>query len=381
MPNTEELAPLSDGQRYALKLFYETPGVKVKFNKAKRKAIDKKFTVDRSIDLVKGLQNEVPAFYAEIEKAIKIEKNIQSAVFSECVYAQALADKLQLTEFSNHVSREKFQIDHFFPDSTDLEKFIIRYSYRDKNSDVVLVQAGGKDAVDCALISKADSQIVKIEFKEPYARASDVNLPKYGEDGKLITSDLFASDNPQFIKMLNEHLNLEFNVFEHLGNNIGDFKEENIKSAVLSNYLGDKFADVICTEDKSGYLVMLPANHVSHWAKLEGELRPTGRNSCEVWTPKKLQKTLDELGAKVLGDIVEMDLSKLKATKARGGSNTSRYKLSPLFFLRASEILIEGDKIKFNKQAVLQNIPSISSKIKFKKFQMSEIQSFYKELL
>jgi hypothetical protein len=381
MPNTEELAPLSAGQRYALKLFYETPDVKVKFNKAKRAAIDKKFTVDRSIELVKGLENEVPAFYAEIEKAIKIEKNIQSAVFSECVYTQALADKLQLTEFRNHVSREKFQIEHFFPDSTELANFIVRYSFRDKKSGVVLVQAGGKDAVDCALISKDDSQIVKIEFKEPYARASDVNLPKYGEDGKLVTSELFASENPQFTNMLEEHLKLEFNVFEHLGNNIGNFEEENIKSAVLSNYLGDKFADVICTEDKSGYLVMLPANHVSHWAKLEGELRPTGRNSCEVWTPKKLQKTLDELEAKEVGNAIEIDLSKLKATKARGGSKTSRYKLSPLFFLRASEVLIEGNKVKFKKQSVLQNIPSISSKMKFKNLQMSEIQSFYKELL
>ena len=80
MSTNEELAPLSDGQRYALKLFYETPGVKVKFNKAKRTAIDKKFTFDRSIELVKDLENEVPAFYAEIEKAIKIEKNIRKSL-------------------------------------------------------------------------------------------------------------------------------------------------------------------------------------------------------------------------------------------------------------------------------------------------------------
>jgi hypothetical protein len=48
------------------------------------------------------------------------------------------------------------------------------------------------------------------------------------------------------------------------------------EKAVSENYIGSKKADVICTEDKFGNLVMLPSNEVGQWAELEGEIRPSG---------------------------------------------------------------------------------------------------------
>jgi hypothetical protein len=381
LPRKLDLASLSERQKYALKLFYAKPDTKVKLNKAARTLIDKKFKTHRNIDIIEGLENIVPAFYAEMTKAIKASKNLQPAVFSECVYAQALAEKLDLSDFSNHNNREKFQIDHFIPTEKDLKEFNVRYSYSHGNQKMMLIQAGGKDAVDCALVCKDDSQIIRIELKEPYARSSEPNLPKYGEDGLLVTTERFTKKNPQFTSMLNEHLESKFNVFEHLGNNVGSFKSENIKSAITDNYAGDKFADVICTEDSAGYLVMLPANHVSEWARLEGEIRPTGRNSSKVWTPIKLQKTLDEIGAQEIGDLISVDRSKLTATNARGSDKTSRYKINPLFFIRESDIHFVGDRAKFKRAAVKQNIPSISAKMNFDELAITEVRRFYEKII
>lgn len=378
--NSEVSTPLTEAQQYALKLFYASGDTKVKIDKSGRDLIWKKFVAHRTFDTLKSLEKEVPAFFAEVEKAVKARKNLQPAVFSECVYSQALAEKLNLTEFTNHINGEKIQIDHFFPRETDLKEFSIRYSYSHAQHDKTLIQAGGPAAVDCALICKEDQQLLRIELKEPYARTSEPDLPRYGEDGVLVTSEKFTKKYPQFTNMLNEHLNEGFNVFAHLGNNVGKFDPENIKSAVTSNYSGEKYADVICTEDSNGYLVMLPANHVSRWARLEGEIRPTGRNHYKVWTPVKLQTTLDEIGAKDLGQFTTVLLDKLKASNARGSNKISRYKINPLFFIRASDIIIEGSTAKFKKNAVRQLIPSITAKMDFDGLKIGEVRNFYEKL-
>lgn len=372
---------LSQGQKYALQLFYESADTKVKVRKAQRDLIWNTFVSTRSIDSVSGLDEVAPAFYSEVEKAIESDRNLQPAVFSECVYSQALAEKLDLSQFSSYPNGKKFQIDHFFSDADKIKEFTMRYSYSNENEKKTLIQAGGAGAVDCALVCIDENVVVRIELKEPYARTSDVNLPKYAEDGILITSEKFTKKYPQFTNMLNEHLSAGFNVFDHLGNNIGNFLAENIESAVTDNYAGDKYADVICTEDSSGFLVMLPANHSSRWASLEGEMRPTGRNSCKVWTPKKLQKTLDDKHAKDIGEFTVMDLSKLVTSNARGSKKTSRYKISPLFFVHAADITIEGGEAKFKRNKIKQNIPSISAKVNFKELDVKEVRKFYENSL
>jgi len=339
------------------------------------------FVSTRSIDSVSGLEEVVPAFYSEVEKAIESKRNLQSAIFSECVYSQAIAEKLNLSLFRSYPNGEKFEIDHSFSDADKLKEFTMRYSYANEDEKKTLIQAGGAGAVDCALVAIDDNVVVRIELKEPYARTSDVNLPKYAEDGLLVTSEKFTKKYPQFTKMLDEQLSAGFNVFDHLGNNIGNFLAENIESAVTDNYAGDKYADVICTEDSSGFLVMLPANHSSRWAHLEGEMRPTGRNSCKVWSPRKLQKTLDDIGAKNIGEFTVVDLSKLVTSNARGSKEISRYKISPLFFVHAADITVQDGKAKFKKHLIKQNIPSISAKVNFKGLDVREVRKFYENLV
>jgi hypothetical protein len=177
--------------------------------------------------------------------------------------------------------------------------------------------------------------------------------------------------------MLEEQIKKKLNIFEHLGNNLSDFSPESIEYAVTKNYSGEKFADFICTEDSSGYLVLIPSSHVAIWAKLEGELRPTGRNSYPVWTPKKLINVIKEKGGQIHNDTVTMPLSSFKQSKARGGEKISRFKISPLFFVRFKDVEVDEDSVNFNIKAVKQNIPDITAKINFKRLEVSNVKRFY----
>jgi hypothetical protein len=231
--------------------------------------------------------------------------------------------------------------------------------------------------VDSALISFDKKIATMIELKEPYARTSAPDLPKYGEDGYLVSTEKFLIENPQFKSMLEEQINKKFNIFEHLGSNLSDFSLESIETAVTENYLGEKFADFICTEDSSGYLSLIPSSHVALWAELEGELRPTGRNSYPVWTPDKLLSVLLEKGGSVQADTVTMPLSSFKQSKARGGDNISRFKISPLFFVRSEDVNTTKGNVTFKLEAVKQNIPDITAKIDFRNLDVSEVKKFY----
>jgi hypothetical protein len=371
------LLKLSTAQRVLLSDFYSKPITKVAFNTDERRKIWNVFKLHRNVEEFKYLEDKAPAIFAEINKAFINAKNIQPAVFSECVYAQAFANKFNLSVFENHINSGGIKFDFSGIEIAGAENLTIRYSYSSSDKKISLVQAGGAGGVDCALISFEEKNATMIELKEPYARTSAPDLPKYGEDGYLVSSDKFNLENPQFKSMLEEQIKKRFNVFDHLGSNLSDFSSESIESAVTQNYSGDKFADFICTEDSSGYLVLIPSSHVAIWAKLEGELRPTGRNSYPVWTPNKLLSVVKEKGGTIQNDTVTMPLSSFKQSKARGGEEISRFKISPLFFIRSEDVVNARSEVTFKLDAVKQNIPDITAKINFKNLEVSAVKNFY----
>jgi len=370
---------LSQAQKRMLNQFYSQPAVKVAFNTVERKKIWNEFKKTRSLVKHSHLETEVPAFFAELKKSLVNKKNIQPAVFSECVYAQALADKFKLSVFENHIISEGLNFDFQDIHIPVAENLSVRYSYSDYDKKLSLVQAGGASGVDCALISFEERTATMIELKEPYARNSAPDLPKYGEDGYLVSSDKFELENPQFKSMLEEQIKKKFNVFDHIGKNFSDFSPESIKTAVTENYAGIKYADFICTEDSSGFLVLIPSSHVANWAVLEGELRPTGRNSYPVWTPKKLVKVLREKGASIIDETVTMPLASFKQSKARGGEIISRFKISPLFFVRSVDVENTKGTVSFKLNSVKQNIPDITTKMNFKNLQLSDVKKYYED--
>jgi hypothetical protein len=126
---------------------------------------------------------------------------------------------------------------------------------------------------------------------------------------------------------------------------------------------------------------MLPTEDISRWAKLEGEIRPSGRNSYKVWSPKQLMKSLKAIDAVTDGDIVSIKLSNITATKGLGGTEITRFKISPLFFVRAAKIKFERNKATFKLDSVRQLNPSITAKMNFKGLKVDEVRKFYLELL
>ncbi len=371
---------LSELQKKLLRYFYETPQLRISLNKAERKEIWDDFVKNRNIKNISHLEKVVPALYFEMEKALSQDQNIQPAVFSECVYAQALAAKFKLSRFEHFLEHVKIDLLNK-DDLGKVSKLTVRYAYSSPNGNEVLYQAGGAGAVDCAFKTDFDSDLAMIELKESYARTSEPNLPKYGEDGYIISSEEFEREYPQLVPMLEEQIKKKLNAFEHLGSNVNTFSKENIGKAVSENYSGKKFAHFICTEDSNGLLVMLPSTDVSRWAKLEGEIRPSGRNKAKVWTPIRLQSVLSEKGALIKSTKITMPLSLLKSTNKRGGSQTSRFKIDPSFFVYKKDLEISGEFVHFDISAVNQLIPSITAKMNFEGLEFAEVKNYYLGLI
>jgi hypothetical protein len=372
-----ESVVLTDAQKTLLSDFYSKPKNRVLLNKLERDKIWKDFKNNRSIEKYADLEISMPALYFELLKASSSKKNIQAAVFSECVYTQALAEKYSLNIFHQHITQKDKRITvNGIPESA-LNDLSIRYSYSNEDQSLILVQAGGAGAVDCALIDPTKNLFSMIEFKEFYSRTSDPNLPKYGDDGFLITSEKFDRKYPQFKSMLEEQIAKKLNLLDSIGGNIHTFSTASIEKAVSENYTGSKKADVICTEDKFANLVMLPANEVGKWAKLEGEIRPSGRNSTRVWSHDKLLKDISSLGGKIENGNVEIQTSLLKPRDEVGGTRQSGLKLNALFFVRVENIKTNGDLSIFKIDDVKQLIPSIAAKVKFIDLDFEDVKNNY----
>lgn len=328
---------LTKNQREIMAEFYSKPAMDVIFCKNERTHLWEMATSRTNLSLLEGETSKCPALLHQIRKSFETGDNIQSAVFSECVYAQTLANLFELPKFVNC-----FNEPNFIPEKVKvlIESYSLfpRYAYSTNDKSRMLIQAGSCEGIDSALITVIDLTIFTIEFKEPYAKSSEPDLPEYGEDGKLFLTNEFKLKNPQFVPMVEEQIQKGLNFFEVMGNNVHDFSYQSIKTSITNNYNAKKFADVICTEDKYGYLTMLPVNQVSLWAELEGEIRPSGRNPYPVWTPKALQKYLTEKNAVFVGTKVTVKLSKLEERKGRGsGGKVTGYKINPLFFIRLVE--------------------------------------------
>ena len=372
----KEKIPLTKLQKEIMAEFYSINPTKVIYNKRERQKLWSAATKrDKKLD-VKSIENECPALAHQIQKSYETNKNIQSAVFSECVYAQTLANMFGLTNFINctikadYIPKEVIRLlrsYNLFP----------RYVYATKNKKRMLIHAGGCNGIDSALITVLDLNIYTIEFKEPGAKTSEPDLPKYNEDGKLKITKDFLERYPQFEPMLKEQKKLNF--FANIGNNVHNFSSESINIAVSNNY-SKKYADVICTEDTDGILVMLPANQVSAWADIEGEIRPAGRNHYNVWTPKALHRFLIQMGASISDNIVEADKVLFIPRRERGGNKRiSGYKINPLFFIYTKNCTLNGNKICFDINNVRQLNPTIAGKMFFSKIKHNSIYKFYTE--
>lgn len=374
----KSMNPLEKSPKEIMKEFYDIAPTKVIFNKSQRDELWKKATKRKNDLDFDFLKKNCPALEHQIKKSYESGRNIQSAVFSECVYSQTLANMLHLSLFVNCLENEGF-----IPSSVEklLKEHNLspRYVYSDVNKSHMLIQAGGCKGIDSALITTNDLNIYTIEFKEPGAKTSEPDLPKYKEDGLLLVNEKFLNRYPQFEEMLNEQKGLNF--FEIMGNNVHNFSEESINIAVSNNYT-KKYADVVCTEDVDGNLVMMPVDQISLWADVQGEIRPAGRNHYKVWTPNALNNFLKQKGATFNGEFVTISKSKLDPRKERGGNGkVSGYKINPLFFIYIKDCSNNSDGyITFDINKVEQLNPTIAGKMFFRNLKHSQVKNHYRKL-
>jgi hypothetical protein len=370
---------LAKKQRELMAQFYAKPYTKVIFDKETRKALEKSFADTRVIPDI-NLSVLCPAVLAEFEKAVQNNKLLQQAVFSECVYAQTLANMFGRSDYFN------FNIHPDCLSSTVLDLIASyhltpRHVYRSRDGRRALVQAGGNAGTDSALITIEDNDVFTIEFKEPLAKTSEPDIPKaYGEDGRLSPPDSFLMKYPQFEYMLNEQTELELNFWDVRGTNVNTFSIESIQYAVSQNYAAKKYADVICVEDSSGYLTMMPSNQVQNWSETVGEIRPVGRNTLKVWTPKFLAADLKNMGATISEGIVQLPLNQVTVANARGsnGNTPSRFKFGKIFLVRIEDARKTDSHIFFKLSKVLQVKPTISAHMDFSMLRVEDVKNHYR---
>ncbi len=368
-------------QKELMSQFYSYGKTKVVFNKSKRNALWKQASSRKPIGEIDKIGEICPSLAHQIEKSYSSGANIQPAVFSECVYAQTFANMFGLNKFYNcYENPESVPVKI----SALLKSYSLtaRYVYTNSDKSKMLIQAGGCNGIDSAFITVWDLTVFTIEFKEPGAKTSEPDLPKYKEDGKLLITKDFISKYAQFEQMLNEHKGLNF--FDVMGNNVHNFSAQSVNAAVTNNYT-KKYADVVVTEDADANLVMLPANQVSLWAKTEGEIRPAGRNHYQVWTPKALDRFVKEKGATVQNGKVIIDKNTLAVRKQRGGNGkVSGYKINPLFFVYANDCIEEKTPkgyISFPLSKVRQLNPTIAGKMFFENLRYDNVFAYYRNNL
>lgn len=367
---------LTEKQRQLIQEFYSDAPPFVSKNKKTRNGIWNDFKKNRDLEKFSDLKSSEPALFHEIEKAVKFNKNIQSAVFSECIYSRTLANHLGLNNFVNYKEDQSPLSRELVKKLKDLN-IVPRYLYTDQDFSRILVQAGGSSGVDGAIVTAETETVDLIEFKEQTAKISEADLPLYDDQGFLVRSREFLNEHPQFESMLEEQISKRLNIFQNIGKNIHDFSEESIVKAVKKNYSGKKFAEVILTEDKNGILTMMPSSEVYLWAKCKGEIRTAGRNSKEVWTPERLKAVIIEKGGSFSENSITIPASKITSPKQRGGEKRTRVKIDQFFFAYSEKVKSKGSEIELNIKDVNQLKPTVSVHLIFKDLNADAVREHY----
>jgi len=94
------MIPLTKLQREIMEEFFSIPKTCVLFNKRERKTLWNAALRRNEMEW-DSLKRQCPALVHRVQKSYQSGDNIQSAVFSECVYAQTFANMFSLKKFVN----------------------------------------------------------------------------------------------------------------------------------------------------------------------------------------------------------------------------------------------------------------------------------------
>lgn len=333
-------------------------------------ALDK--SVARKIKKVKSVR-------AEIERQFEIKKKLQAGTLCECVMAETIAYMYKLDFFADvfHTYIRELPANILYRLRDDNNKILCRYIYYNKEDlDTFLIQYGNPTRYDADLY--INKRIVKLEFKDKVARAGEKET-EYNDEGKLVYSEKFLLENSEYIPLI-EQFNKENNIIDLVSNY--EIKAEKDRKAILKAYFRNLGFEALVSLDDNSQLVVIteeciePGND-KEILSLEGsEIRRTGKNPYNVFTPQLLLTSIEKIGGKLINGYVKISVGKM-TDRTRDGKVTGK-KINHLFFVRIKNIKKEAGFYVFLLNDVKQIKPTLCVHMKIV-LSREELIQFYRE--
>ena len=326
-------------------------------------------------DNLKGITQLRSGKY-EMEKQYKQNKALQPGILSECNYIETLAKVFKLNKCLDFdrtpMNQVPIECRNYLNSGYQTYSAARYLYYSTKNRDIFIFQYGNPANGDAEIIINGNK--VRLEFKERNAKAGEYDIiGLYDDTGKLIISDDFKKNTPEYIPFI-EKFNNETNVIEQIGHNYNDFDDETKVLSVLE-YFTRHDIDAIVSSTADNQLVVLTPECV----KIElpdgrriittenSEIRTSGRNHRKIFTKQLFMDVLKKMNAvEVEKDKYEVSLDNklVEIVNGRGTTIPSRVKFNKVFFVDINNATINNNKITFDINDVEQLKPSISMHIK-----------------
>lgn len=313
--------------------------------------------------LIKKMIEQSKSAWSEIRKQFKAQKALQSGIISECFYASTIAKIFNLNKF---VDLESCLFNEVPPEcidyitSTTIKFNCARYLYYNKsNLDVFIIQYGNPAHGDAEII--INGQKIRLEFKEQKAKAGEYDI-HYNENGNLILAEDFGEKFPELSKLIHE-FNNNTNLMENVGHNYKELDKE-LGLRHVKRYFENNAIDVLISTNVDNDLLTVTSSCLDDEKIIStrgSEIRTAGRNSKSIFTPNYFEEVMNEIGAdKINENMYKVLKEKITITSGRGQSEPSRLKLNPLFFVKVSDLIEEGEHYIINKDNIKQILPTIS---------------------
>lgn len=313
---------------------------------------------------IKKLKNT--GFYAEIARQFKDKKALQPGTLCECILAQTIAQKYNLTFFADlfHTYVRDIPANVIYSLREEDNKILARYVYYNPDyKNIFLIQYGNPTSYDADLF--IDGEIVKIEFKDQLARAGEAEY-FFDEDGKLVYDP--QSDYAPFI----EEFNKTTDVISIMGSNYKyDSISSNLEKKVLKKYFEKLKFDVLVSLDTNSDLIAITLDCVNNnklkIISTEGsEIKIAGKNNYKVFTPRFLHNSILKNDGIIKSNKVWISITNMKDRYARNKEKTiTGKKINPLFFVFLNNIEENKGKYIFDINNVRELKPTFSVHIRF----------------
>lgn len=335
-------------------------------------ALDKK--IARNIKKVKSVKSEV-------ERQFEIKKRLQSGTLCECVMAETIANMYNLDCFADvfHTYIRELPANILYRLRDDNNRILCRYIYYNKDDmNTFLIQYGNPTRYDADLY--IDNQIVKLEFKDRIARAGEKET-EYDDNGKLIYSEKFAEENPDYIPLI-ERFNEENDIVNLEGNY--QIKNEEDKKAILKAYFRNLGFESLVSLDDNSQLVAITEDCIEEYDSKDllslagSEIRRSGKNSYSVFTKELLLESIEKIGGSVTNNIVRIPVDKM-TDRINNGKTTGK-KINHLFFVKIENIREENGCYTFLITNVKQLKPTLSVHMQIVS-DRNDLIEYYQEIL